>query len=202
MTTTALDVQGAELLLLIQGLTKQKPYKLVVFFVTARLTQLYSEAFGVLGMPVLEMHSRRSQSQRTKVADQVEAPLLHTPSPHHTHASTRPPPQHTPSARRSRARRAFAPVFVMFSSHSHPLFTRSSVTVTTHSHSHPPSHTLQTKTAQFRDGDNTLPFTPFHFHRPHAHSQFRDCDNIVMFSSDVSARGMDYPDVTAVIQVC
>jgi ATP-dependent RNA helicase MSS116 len=31
--------------------------------------------------------------------------------------------------------------------------------------------------------------------------QFRDGDNLVMFSSDVSARGLDYPDVTSVIQV-
>ena len=31
--------------------------------------------------------------------------------------------------------------------------------------------------------------------------QFREGSNLIMFSSDVSARGMDYPDVTAVIQV-
>ena len=31
--------------------------------------------------------------------------------------------------------------------------------------------------------------------------QFRTGSNLIMFSSDVSARGMDYPDVTAVIQV-
>ena len=67
---------------------------------TARLTQLYCEAFGHIGTRVLEMHSRRSQTQRTRVAD-----------------------------------------------------------------------------------------------------QFRDGANLIMFSSDVSARGMDYPDVTAVIQV-
>ena len=30
---------------------------------------------------------------------------------------------------------------------------------------------------------------------------FRDSDQGIMFSSDVSARGMDYPDVTHVIQV-
>ena len=73
---------------------------MVVFFVTARLTQLYAEAFGLAGMPVLEMHSRKSQAQRTRCAE-----------------------------------------------------------------------------------------------------QFREGDNLIMFSSDVSARGMDYPDVTAVIQV-
>jgi ATP-dependent RNA helicase MSS116 len=30
---------------------------------------------------------------------------------------------------------------------------------------------------------------------------FRDGHGLVMFTSDVSARGMDYPDVTAVVQV-
>eukprot|EP00606_Chrysophyceae_sp_TOSAG23-5_P001011 GSChrysophyteH2.ASY1.ANO1.186.1 assembled CDS len=32
-------------------------------------------------------------------------------------------------------------------------------------------------------------------------NQFRDCRNAIMFSSDVSARGLDYPDVTYVLQV-
>lgn len=31
--------------------------------------------------------------------------------------------------------------------------------------------------------------------------QFKNGTNLIMFSSDVSARGMDYPDVTAVIQL-
>lgn len=31
--------------------------------------------------------------------------------------------------------------------------------------------------------------------------QFRDGTNMIMFSSDVSARGMDYPDVSAVVQL-
>ena len=101
-TRAPLESQAAELLVLLRSLTAHKPFKIVVFFVTARLTQLYSEAFARLdGLPkVLEMHSRRSQSARTKVAD-----------------------------------------------------------------------------------------------------EFREGDNLILFSSDVSARGMDYPDVTAVIQV-
>lgn len=37
-------------------------------------------------------------------------------------------------------------------------------------------------------------------HRTRVAEQFREGSDIVMFSSDVSARGMDYPDVTAVIQ--
>jgi ATP-dependent RNA helicase MSS116 len=31
--------------------------------------------------------------------------------------------------------------------------------------------------------------------------QFRDAKKAILFSSDVSARGMDYPDVTFVLQV-
>jgi ATP-dependent RNA helicase MSS116 len=37
--------------------------------------------------------------------------------------------------------------------------------------------------------------------RERASEQFRKSNNAVMFSSDVSARGMDYPDVTFVLQV-
>ena len=37
-------------------------------------------------------------------------------------------------------------------------------------------------------------------HRTRISEQFRTATGVVMFSSDVSARGMDYPDVTAVIQ--
>jgi len=94
------DSIPAELLALVRQLTATAGFKLVVFFVTARLTQLFAELFEKLGVAVLEMHSRKSQPHRTRVAD------------------------------------------------------------------------------QFRDG----------------------CD-LIMFSSDVSARGMDYPDVTSVIQV-
>jgi len=102
-TVTPLKAQAAELLALLRALKRgATPHKIVVFFATARLTQLYAEAFAQYPceLPVLEMHSRRSQSQRTRVAD-----------------------------------------------------------------------------------------------------QFREGSNLIMFSSDVSARGMDYPDVTAVIQV-
>ena len=71
-----------------------------IFFATARLTQLYAELFNGIGIKVLEMHSRKSQPQRTRVAE-----------------------------------------------------------------------------------------------------EFREGSRCVMFTSDVSARGMDYPDVTAVVQV-
>merc|ERR1719296_160315 len=38
-------------------------------------------------------------------------------------------------------------------------------------------------------------------HRNKVSQQFREGKNAIMFSSDVSARGMDYPDVTKVVQV-
>ncbi len=41
----------------------------MAFFVTARLTALYSALFEAMGQPVVEMHSRKSQSARTKAAD-------------------------------------------------------------------------------------------------------------------------------------
>lgn len=42
-------------------LMQDPDFKVIVFFPTARMTQLYSEVFIKLGMPVLEMHSRKSQ---------------------------------------------------------------------------------------------------------------------------------------------
>ena len=49
-----------------------KRFKIMVFFVTARLTQLYSQIFnsirGKFRLKVLEMHSRKSQSHRQKCA--------------------------------------------------------------------------------------------------------------------------------------
>ena len=42
--------------------------KVVVFFTTAQPTQLYAELFGGMGVRVLEIHSRKSQSQRNKVS--------------------------------------------------------------------------------------------------------------------------------------
>ena len=52
-------------------------YKIIVFFVTARLTQLAAEVFNHLpgftqrdGNQVLEMHSRKSQAYRTRVSQE------------------------------------------------------------------------------------------------------------------------------------
>ena len=84
--------------------TAQKPYKIIVFFTTARLTGYMAEVFNsvsaLTGYQVLEIHSRKSQKQRERASE-----------------------------------------------------------------------------------------------------EFRDAKNAIMFSSDVSARGMDYPDVTFVLQV-
>ena len=80
--------------------TKGSNYKIMVFFPTARMTQVMSEVFMTLRYRVLEMHSRKTQAYRKK------------------------------------------------------------------------------NTERFRDGKNTI-----------------------MFSSDVTARGMDFPDVSLVVQV-
>lgn len=80
-----------------------KPHKIIVFLPTARETGLFSELFRTMSLPgttILEIHSRKSQAQRTKTSD-----------------------------------------------------------------------------------------------------VFRDAQNSILFSSDVSARGLDYPDVTFVLQV-
>eukprot|EP00929_Paragymnodinium_shiwhaense_P051485 TRINITY_DN258_c0_g1_i1.p1 TRINITY_DN258_c0_g1~~TRINITY_DN258_c0_g1_i1.p1 ORF type:complete len:860 (-),score=179.33 TRINITY_DN258_c0_g1_i1:254-2833(-) len=45
-------------------------YKIMVFFVTARLTQYYSEQFVKGGVDILEVHSRKSQPHRTKCSEQ------------------------------------------------------------------------------------------------------------------------------------
>ena len=75
-------------------------FKIIVFFTTARVTGFMAELFQSMGLPVLEIHSRLSQSARTKTSD-----------------------------------------------------------------------------------------------------KFKNADTAILFSSDVSARGMDYPDVTFVLQV-
>ena len=46
---------------------------MLAFFPTARITQLYAELFTALGLRVLEMHSRKSQGHRDKVAAEFRA---------------------------------------------------------------------------------------------------------------------------------
>lgn len=45
-------------------------FKAIVFFSTARVTGFTAAIFQRMGLPVLEIHSRKSQSQRTKTSDQ------------------------------------------------------------------------------------------------------------------------------------
>jgi len=101
LTVTPVHAQTAELLALLEEVTQEPGYKVLVFFNTARLAGMFAELLTVIGgYTVLEMHSRKSQPHRTRMAE-----------------------------------------------------------------------------------------------------QFREGTNLVMLSSDVSARGMDYPDVTSVLQV-
>jgi ATP-dependent RNA helicase MSS116 len=60
------EAQVVELARLVDEAAAEPGHKVVVFFATARQTQLYAEAFAALGRPVLEMHSRRSQVRRVE----------------------------------------------------------------------------------------------------------------------------------------
>ena len=45
------------------------PAQVLVFFTTANLTALHAELFNAMQIPVLEIHSRKSQSARVKAAE-------------------------------------------------------------------------------------------------------------------------------------
>lgn len=45
-------------------------HKVLVFFTTAKLTQMFAELCNAAGIPTLEIHSRKSQAHRTRVAGQ------------------------------------------------------------------------------------------------------------------------------------
>lgn len=47
-----------------------KNYKIMVFFATAMATQYESKLFSLLGTPVLEIHSRKSQGYRTRTSEE------------------------------------------------------------------------------------------------------------------------------------
>ena len=100
LIVTNLEEQTSAILSILRREMQVPNYKIIVFFTTARLTGYMAALFQKMKMDVLEIHSRKSQAQRTKTAD-----------------------------------------------------------------------------------------------------HFRDNSNVILFSSDVSARGMDYPDVTFVLQV-
>eukprot|EP00403_Amphidinium_massartii_P028544 CAMPEP_0178391400 /NCGR_PEP_ID=MMETSP0689_2-20121128/11144_1 /TAXON_ID=160604 /ORGANISM="Amphidinium massartii, Strain CS-259" /LENGTH=759 /DNA_ID=CAMNT_0020011943 /DNA_START=51 /DNA_END=2327 /DNA_ORIENTATION=+ len=56
--------------------TKEQPYKIIVFFTTARVAGFMAELFNTIGLscPVLEIHSRKSQAQRTKTSEVFRKP--------------------------------------------------------------------------------------------------------------------------------
>lgn len=45
-------------------------FKIIVFFTTARLTGFMARLFQEMGINILEIHSRKSQSQRMKTSDE------------------------------------------------------------------------------------------------------------------------------------
>ena len=67
-TVYKFDEQFIQLAHAVEEGKKIPGYKIIVFFVTARLTQLNAELFNLMGENVLEIHSRKSQSARTKVS--------------------------------------------------------------------------------------------------------------------------------------
>ena len=97
---TPIEAQVFTLMTIVQQQQQMDDFKVLVFFPTARMTQLMTGIFQRLGLKVFEIHARKSQAKRDRVS-----------------------------------------------------------------------------------------------------SDFRLRRNVVLFTSDVSARGMDYPDVTCVIQV-
>ena len=66
--TPVLD-QLAVLLALVRCETQRPSHKVMVFFTTARQTQCMAEAFNAAGLPVLEIHSRKTQSHRNRVSE-------------------------------------------------------------------------------------------------------------------------------------
>jgi len=58
-----------ELLKLLKEAKRLPGFKVIVFFPTARFTALSAELFLAMGVSVLEIHSRKSQSHRKRVSD-------------------------------------------------------------------------------------------------------------------------------------
>jgi ATP-dependent RNA helicase MSS116 len=65
----SIETQFIELYRALSEATSEPGYKVIAFFTTARLTQLFSEIFNLAGFSVLEMHSRKSQPHRTRMAE-------------------------------------------------------------------------------------------------------------------------------------
>lgn len=67
--TVPLEQQVGALARILEERMAEPDFKIIVFFVTARQTELMSALFSDAGVPVLEMHSRKSQPNRIKTAD-------------------------------------------------------------------------------------------------------------------------------------
>ena len=74
VAVVSLEQQPAALAALLATIAEEPFYKVMVFFTTARVTGFMSEAFNSMGVDVLEIHSRKSQSQRTKTSDIFRQP--------------------------------------------------------------------------------------------------------------------------------
>ena len=71
MTVPPQDQFAVLLMMLRSHVATVREYKVLVFFPTARLAGFGTALFRAAGLPPLEIHSRKSQSHRTKVSDQV-----------------------------------------------------------------------------------------------------------------------------------
>ncbi|MEW5300387.1 MAG: hypothetical protein WDW36_003322 [Sanguina aurantia] len=56
--------------LLTRHMREEPEFKVIVFLSTANLTAFYAQTFQAMGLPVLEMHSRKSQTQRDRTSEE------------------------------------------------------------------------------------------------------------------------------------
>jgi len=71
VVVTSIGEQPMELYKLVkEAMREDEAFKIIAFFTTARQTQLHAELFNKLGFPVLEIHSRLSQSARKRVSEE------------------------------------------------------------------------------------------------------------------------------------
>ncbi len=136
--------------------------QIIVFFPTARQTQVYAETFSAAGMNILEIHSRKSQVGS------------HTHTHKHTHTHTT---------------RIYGPATFRVSRLCQSV------------HLHYMSRICRWRYMCVYHCVCVCVCVCVQGHRTKVSDQFRTADAAIMFSSDVSARGVDYPDVSLVVQV-
>eukprot|EP01038_Epipyxis_sp_PR26KG_P013359 gene13359-17918_t len=66
----ALDQQLRAIIHILEEKKREGDYKIIIFFPTARQTGYYATILNSIGINTLEIHSRISQSKRTRVSDQ------------------------------------------------------------------------------------------------------------------------------------